>query len=94
MEEQLLQVALHLSQYQEEDSVWKQVVAGVSCGSGIDQAARPQGPGANLGLKAGDVDCDLTEQLGDRALQLHGQESKVMSDLSESHDGRRAEPYV
>lgn len=83
MEENLLQVALHLGQSLVQVTVGEQVVAGVSCGSRLHGAVQGEGEGAHPSLQTGDVGLDLAEKLREGALQLLVEETQVMADAGE-----------
>lgn len=88
MEENLLHVALHLSQSLVQVTVGEQVPAGVCCGSRPHGAVHGEGEGAHPSLQAGDVSPDLAEKLREGALQLLLQEAQVMADAGEPLYGR------
>lgn len=83
MEENLLQVALHLAQSLVQATVGEQVAAGLSRGSRPHGAVHGDGEGAHPSLQAGDVGLDLAEKLREGALQLLVQETQVMADAGE-----------
>lgn len=88
MEENLLQVALHLGQSLVQVTVGEQVAAGVSRGSRLYGAVHGEGEGAHPSLQAGDVGLDLAEKLRVGAVQLLVQEAQFMADGGEPLYGR------